>query len=1809
MVDLSLLQDFITETTEYLEVMEDILLRLEADPGNRKMLDDVFRSLHTIKGAAEYLGIERVSRLSRTLENMLYYPLRKKDIMVSKEMIDILMEGQTRIALLTDNLHKTQTEQVEIDDLIERIQVIKISSQLSETAEQGAVDKDNRPSAEESTKETTDLKENDDENDAELFRIFLNQLEEKLAELQTHILDLHESDSNNTRITILDNCLSRIKLLNSSADYMGYNHLILFCKTWENEIQIIKKQLNQNDESTFAAFISDCMEANVTRLINRYPKLQTSTLLETQKDPNAYYVDKTSTSSPRPAEEKISENVEPRDLLEEYAETTSSSAPATETKINHEVKSKATLFEQLSRSFDNRIKKNIEQLSKTDQVEIESELFSAAEPPTSNPDISLTDPEITTAETTFLKATDNQTNNDNNYKEEDESENDEELFDIFNEEFEEKITNLKKQTAALKTASDDERIIILNICLEQIDRLGSSSNYMGYEHLTTFLEEWSCEVAATQAQLQSCEDNIMASFITDCMQVNIEAVLNHFSHLTDSEEEPPVTTTAERLPSGTVTAPDLNTAFELISNKKTPTEENGTEELQGTISDLTMLPDFIIETQEHLEVMEESILGLYANPDKQKTLNYIFRSIHTIKSSADYLHIKRIAKLTHNFENLLHQLRQEQLPVTREVIDLLLAGRDRIGLLTNNLEQHQSEQAEIGDLLERVRIIDGSSKSKATANINIEAVLKTENTALLQGTDRRAPYQASRRQSDHFNEKTLKQNIRVDTSKIDALMNKVNELAISRAGFTDLLTDMQDLQQELEQHSKVDMPEMRRINEMTFRLSETTSLFDKLSNELQEEIMNIRILPLSQLFDRFPRLVFDLGRDTGKQVELDIHGEDTELDRMVIEEISDPLVHIIRNAVDHGIESTSERLKNGKPEIGTIRLSAHHENKHVVIKITDDGRGLDLNRIKEKALSEKFVSHNELEHMSTREITAIIMKPGFSMNESVTHLSGRGVGMDVVKKNIEKLNGTIEIDTIPGVSMSLQIKIPLTLAIIPALIIRVSSKLISVPLSTVEETLRLSQENFSIIQGIEVMSLRGENIPLVRMVDLFNSEKNPNDLQQDFVVVISSGIKRLGLIVDELLGREEIVVKPLEDNIQAGSAFSGTTILGDGRSAFILDVYELIKLPIKRKIKNKPTNKSVLLEIDSVEKAVRTADTVIDNGTEDIYMDDDTKKILLINCDPGIRKSITNYLDDNPASYRLLSSAADENAFTALAAENIFLVVLCIEEYHDHAHRFLQRMIANYRELEIILVLDAAQQQKRSAIPAHTCLHILEKPLGPFSIEHLIEELSSNKHNQGLTGSLQSVQLDNLLQMFCLAGTTVNIRVNNDLQQGTISIKEGEIIHAECGEMGGEEALYLIMTWHHGSFETLEPSVSDTVITINENHQYLFLEAARLQDEANKDFTLKEVQTTAAENIVFETETKKLRVLLVDDSMTMTKIMSTILLMAGDIDVAGTARNGKEALEMLETLKFDVILLDVNMPVMNGRVTMKNVMLKSPCPIVIMSNVGSGSFATILSLLDLGAVDFISKPVKGGDILIQQRKIVERVRRAATSRASIFRRFRSPKVVRSPAHLNSTIHIDSTVQQLVIISSGCSGHGALYHLIAGMPESIASSFVSLNSIPVSFLTNMASHISHLCHRKVTRITDGISLHNGQFFLDAQRRSLSLQATNNSILARSLQEKDDSGYELSYFDLFLTSAADLFQDKLLIVLLSGAETGDLNGLRYVRENGGTVFVQNRSSCVVPDFMQPLIEENLIDEELKPELLASRVVAWTEEEHLI
>lgn len=382
----------------------------------------------------------------------------------------------------------------------------------------------------------------------------------------------------------------------------------------------------------------------------------------------------------------------------------------------------------------------------------------------------------------------------------------------------------------------------------------------------------------------------------------------------------------------------------------------------------------------------------------------------------------------------------------------------------------------------------------------------------------------------------LSQTVRVDIERLDNLMNLVGELVINRTR----------LEQIGSKHGLSD-------------LGETLEQVGRITTDLQTLVMKVRMVPIEQVFNRFPRMVRDLAKELGREINLVIEGEETELDRTVIDEIGDPLVHLLRNAVDHGIGHPDEREKSGKNRVGTVKLIAYPEGNQVVIRVDDDGKGINPEVILRKAIEKGVVTEKEAEKMEVQDIIMLVFKPGFSTAEKVTDVSGRGVGMDVVKTKIESLGGNISVQSKVGEGSSFIIRLPLTLAIIQALLVGLSREIYAIPLSSIEETISLSQQDIKTIQDKEVILLRGSVLPVLRLSDILEAEESGSELEQDlYVVVVKTGQRRAGLIVDTLIGQQEIVIKSLGKLLNGFREFAGATILGDGRVALILDVSFLL---------------------------------------------------------------------------------------------------------------------------------------------------------------------------------------------------------------------------------------------------------------------------------------------------------------------------------------------------------------------------------------------------------------------------------------------------------------------------------------------------------------------------------------------------------------------------------------------------------------------------------------------------------------------------
>lgn len=588
----------------------------------------------------------------------------------------------------------------------------------------------------------------------------------------------------------------------------------------------------------------------------------------------------------------------------------------------------------------------------------------------------------------------------------------------------------------------------------------------------------------------------------------------------------------------------------------------------GAVEDRDLLNEFCNESQDLLQDIEKGVLILEQDPSHRETLNSVFRAFHTFKGSAGYIGLGPVKLLAHELESLLDAARRGDLAITTPVINVILAGGDALRRFMDTLVARLAASDDsspicvpINALMDSVRrILNGESPADpppptpqlSTASTVTESAPPTSepqpvapappHAAVPADTGSTAapvspPAAAQPSKPSGRNTKSGQSDgptnfVKLDTQKLDSLVDLVGELVIAQSMVV--------------QHPDVQSLQDRQLARFLRQLARITT-------DLQHNAMSLRMVPIRATFQKMNRLVRDLSSSQGKKIQLQLAGEDTELDRNIVEELSDPLVHMIRNSADHGIETPAEREAKGKNPTGTIRLQAFHQGGGIVIRISDDGRGLDKERILAKALQKGLIEPNTA--LSEKEIFELIFAPGFSTAEKVTEISGRGVGMDVVRGNISRLRGRIEVDSVLGQGSTFTIFLPLTLAIIDGLLVSVGSERFILPTLSVRECLRVNDAQITTVQGRgELISVRGKLMPLTRLGDLLGIDPVAKCPSEGIIVVAESGTLSRCLLVDEMLGKKEVVIKSLGDAFKTQSLLSGAAILGDGRVALILDV-------------------------------------------------------------------------------------------------------------------------------------------------------------------------------------------------------------------------------------------------------------------------------------------------------------------------------------------------------------------------------------------------------------------------------------------------------------------------------------------------------------------------------------------------------------------------------------------------------------------------------------------------------------------------------
>ncbi|HTV59256.1 MAG TPA: chemotaxis protein CheA [Verrucomicrobiae bacterium] len=577
--------------------------------------------------------------------------------------------------------------------------------------------------------------------------------------------------------------------------------------------------------------------------------------------------------------------------------------------------------------------------------------------------------------------------------------------------------------------------------------------------------------------------------------------------------------------------------------------------------DPSLLQDFLTECDELLEHLDQDLVTLETSPKDPDLINRIFRAFHTIKGTSGFMGFQHIVRLTHQTEDFLNLMRKGERSLTPSAMEALLRSLDLLRRMLGDIRKGSSPQYPLDDLLAQwkkliageepphpklgeILVVEGAI-TDAERKLALDEAAKSQRKLgeVLIEKNLASPAQiqeALQKQAAAGDVKEATRTIRVDVAKLDELVNLTGELVLERNHIAQLCRDLA----------------AGRFSHDEFQaaLVLSSSRLSFITDELQSASLKTRMMPIDVVFRRFPRMVRDLSLALGKEVSLVLSGEQTELDRNVIEEISDPLVHILRNSLDHGIESPAVREKKGKPRKGTLSIEADAEGDFIVVKVSDDGGGIDPQRVASKAIERGIATKERLAAMTEAEILDLVFLPGFSTAEKTSDVSGRGVGMDVVRTNLKRLNGTVELASVFGLGTTLTLKLPLTLAILPVLLVRVGRETYALPLRSVSEILRVDSAQVHNDGSGEILHVRDTVIPLGRASSIFHSPPSPprGDTRLR-VVVLSLGGKRLGLVVDDFLGQEETVVKPLSPRLGHIPGVAGGTISGEGSIRLILD--------------------------------------------------------------------------------------------------------------------------------------------------------------------------------------------------------------------------------------------------------------------------------------------------------------------------------------------------------------------------------------------------------------------------------------------------------------------------------------------------------------------------------------------------------------------------------------------------------------------------------------------------------------------------------
>ncbi len=737
-----------------------------------------------------------------------------------------------------------------------------------------------------------------------------------------------------------------------------------------------------------------------------------------------------------------------------------------------------------------------------------------------------------------------------------------EIVDSFIVETNEILEELDHDLVILENNSEDDEL--LNKIFRAFHTIKGTSGFLGLEKLTSVThkgEDILNKLRKGEAKL--------SSELMDVILVAYDKIKELIIVINEKKNEDVEVTETVAYLENAIKSLENNT--KIIAKKETSSKVETSKESQNLTNDVaeenkySMLVDpdmkeivdsFIVETKEILEELDHDLVILENNSEDDELLNKIFRAFHTIKGTSGFLGLEKLTSVTHKGEDILNKLRKGEVKLSSELMDVILVAYDKIKELIIVINEEKNEDVEVTEtvtyLENAIKSLENNTKiiAKEETSSKVEASKEPKviaNNAIeekKEGASTETTIAKEKPRAVKSPKKTGDTTIRVDVERLDELLNIVSELVLGRNQLAQVYSEAV-----LEYEG----------TKLTRDLAEATKQIDLMTNELQLVVMKTRMVKIGKVFNRFPRVVRDLSKEVEKSVNLVIKGEETELDKTLIEEINDPLVHLVRNSVDHGIELPEDRIAKGKDPKGTLTLSATHEGNHVIISIEDDGKGINPEIIKAKAIEKGITTKEKAEDLSDTEIFNFIFAPGFSTAAKVTNVSGRGVGMDVVRTNVTKLRGMINIESKVDVGTKIIVKLPLTLAIIAGMVVRSRDEVLVIPLSSVVEVLRVHTDEIYTVNNSPVIKVRDRVIPIVSIDKLLYSEKEKEETKVfQFVVIVGVAEKVFGIKVDEMIGQKEVVIKSLGSYLGNIEGIAGSSIMGDGRVVMILDVAELL---------------------------------------------------------------------------------------------------------------------------------------------------------------------------------------------------------------------------------------------------------------------------------------------------------------------------------------------------------------------------------------------------------------------------------------------------------------------------------------------------------------------------------------------------------------------------------------------------------------------------------------------------------------------------